>query len=142
MESTATEATETAETTAPGPPDAPAGRPVIPSWLQRFLHVLIEPRSYLNALYMLVAFPLGLTYFGVLLLGGVVGAILAPVLVGLLILLATLVAAWGFALIERELAIWLLGANVAPLSLPEPEVISPFRMLARHLRRSSPRRLS
>jgi len=105
--------------------------------IKRFLHVLIEPRSYLNALYLLIAFPLALTYFGVLFLGGVIGAVLAPVLVGLLILLATLVAAWGFALIERELAIWLLGANIAPLSLPDPEVISPFRMLARHLRRPS-----
>jgi two-component system phosphate regulon sensor histidine kinase PhoR len=92
-----------------------------------------EPRSYLNALYMLTAFPLGLTYFAVLLVGAVVGAFFTFVLVGLLILLAALVAAWGFALFERELAIGLLGANIPPLSLPHADVVSPWRTLVRHL---------
>jgi two-component system phosphate regulon sensor histidine kinase PhoR len=99
----------------------------------RFLHVMWEPRSYLNALYMLTAFPLGLTYFAVLLVGAVVGAFFTFVLVGLLILLAALVAAWGFALFERELAIGLLGANIPPLSLPHADVVSPWRTLVRHL---------
>jgi two-component system, OmpR family, phosphate regulon sensor histidine kinase PhoR len=107
---------------------------VIRGRILRFLHVLWEPRSYLNALYLLTAFPLGLTYFFILLIGGVVGALFTFVLVGLLILLAALVAAWGFALFERELAIGLLGAKIAPLSLPNAEVISPWRTLARHLR--------
>jgi two-component system phosphate regulon sensor histidine kinase PhoR len=101
--------------------------------IERFLHVLWEPRSYLNALYLLTAFPLGLTYFFVLLGGAVAGALFTFVLVGLLILLATLVAAWGFALFERELAIGLLRADIPPLSLPDPELVSPWRTLVRHL---------
>ncbi|HSS94756.1 MAG TPA: ATP-binding protein [Candidatus Dormibacteraeota bacterium] len=109
----------------------------VPTWVARFLHVLIEPRSYLNLLYLRLAFPLGLTSFAVLFGGALLGAILTPVLAGLLILLAVLVAAWGFALFERELAIGLLGAKVAPLSLPDPEVVSPWRMLVRHLRQST-----
>ena len=125
MESTVPAATPAA--TTPGASD----------WVKRFLHVLVEPRSYLNALYLLTAFPLGFTYFAVLLGGAIVGAVLAGVLVGLLVLLAVLVAAWGFALLERELAIWLLGADVPPLSLPETDVVSPWRMLGRHLRRST-----
>ena len=102
--------------------------------IERFLHVLWEPRSYLTALYMLTAFPLGLTYFFVLLGGGIVGAFFTFVLVGLLILLAALVAAWGFALFERELAIGLLGADIPPLALPNPELVSPWQTLGRHLR--------
>jgi signal transduction histidine kinase len=100
----------------------------------RFLHVLIEPRSYLNALYLLTAFPLGLTYFLILVSGAIAGALFAMVGVGLLILLATLVAAWGFAIFERELAIGLLGVDVPPLSIPDPEVVSPWRALVRHVR--------
>jgi signal transduction histidine kinase len=94
----------------------------------------MEPRSYLNALYLLTAFPLGLTYFFVLTAGMISGAFLSIIVVGLLILLATIVAAWGFALFERELAIGLLGFNVPPLSLPDPEIVSPWRLLIGHLR--------
>ena len=118
------------ETTAP---ETPAQTIDIADRVKRFLHVLIEPRSYLNALYLLTAFPLGLTYFLVLTAGMISGAFLSIIVVGLLILLATIVAAWGFALFERELAIGLLGFNVPPLALPDPEIVSPWRLLVRHL---------
>src|SRR4029077_8040745 len=95
----------------------------------RFLHVLIEPRSYLNALYLVTAFPIGLNYLLVLVLGSVSGALLTLFLVGILILLACLGAAWLFALFERELAILLLGAKIPPLALPESELLSPLQML-------------
>src|SRR5260370_2161953 len=114
---------KTVEPTAHQAP-APATSDV-PDRVKRFLHVLIEPRSYLNALYLLTAFPLGLTYFAVLVTGALVGSLLAGVLVGLLILLAVLVAAWGFSLFERELAIWLLAFDLPPLPLPDPQVGSP-----------------
>jgi two-component system phosphate regulon sensor histidine kinase PhoR len=127
----ATVFTRALETTARGTTIEPVDR------IRRFLHVLIEGRSYLNALYLLTAFPLGLTYFLVLLGGAVIGSLLSIVLIGLLILLSCIVAAWGFALFERELAIGLLGANVAPLSLPSHEVLSPQQLLSRHLRQSS-----
>lgn len=130
-----TTALETTATEAPAAAEAPPGRPLIsPDWVRRFLHVLIEPRAYLNAFYLLISFPLGLTYFTILVGGAIVGALLAGVLVGLLILLVVMVAAWGFALLERDLAIWLLGAHVPPLALPSTEVISTWKMLGRHLR--------
>ena len=103
----------------------------------RFLHVLIEPRSYLNALYLLTAFPIGLTYFVVLVVGAVSGALLTVIVVGVLILLACLGAAWLFAIFERELAILLLGAKIPPLSLPEPELLTPWQTLRRHLQRAT-----
>ena len=118
------------QTTAP---ETPLPTLDIADRVKQFLHVLIEPRSYLNALYLVTAFPLGLIYFFVLTAGMISGAFLSIVLVGLLILLATIVAAWGFALFERELAIGLLGFKVPPLSLPDPELVSPWRLLMRHL---------
>jgi signal transduction histidine kinase len=114
-------------------PETPAPTTELTDWIKRFLHVLIEPRSYLNAVYMATAFFLGLTYFVVLVAGAISGAFLSIVGVGLLILLATIVAAWGFALFERELVIGLLGISVPPLSLPDAELVSPWRMLIRHL---------
>jgi signal transduction histidine kinase len=120
------------ETTAPETSAPPPS--VTADVMKRFLHVLVEPRSYLNAFYLLIAFPLGFTYFFVLIAGAVSGAFLSIVVVGVLILLATLVAAWGFAIFERELAIVLLGVNVPPLSLPDQELVSPWRLLVRHLR--------
>jgi signal transduction histidine kinase len=119
------------ETTAP---QIPVPTTLAADRVKRFLYVLVEPRSYLNALYLLIAFPLGLTYFFVLTAGMISGAFLSILVVGLLILLATIVAAWGFALFERELAIGLLGVNVPPLSLPDAELVSPWRMLVRHMR--------
>jgi two-component system, OmpR family, phosphate regulon sensor histidine kinase PhoR len=101
----------------------------------RFLHVLLEPRSYLNALYMLLAFPMGLTYFLVLVVGAISGAVLTVVAIGVLVLLACLGAAWLFAIFERELAIVLLGAKISPLALPEPDLLTPWQMLRRHLQR-------
>lgn len=70
METTATETTEALAATV-----APPGRPLISAeWVKRFLHVIVEPRSYLNPTYMLTALPLGLTYFVVLVGGAITGA--------------------------------------------------------------------
>jgi len=137
MESVETTATTPAPATATANDSAPRPAPGVPAWVKRFLHVLIEPRSYLNALYLLTAFPLGLAYFIVLIGGAITGALVAGIIIGLLFLLAVLVAAWGFALFERELTIHLLGMDVPPLSLPNAELVSPWRMLVRHLRQST-----
>jgi two-component system phosphate regulon sensor histidine kinase PhoR len=130
-----TVSTRALESTAPEPTATPASP--ASDRVKRFLHVIIEPRSYLNALYLVSALPLGLTYFVVVVGGAITGAFTGIILVGLLFLLATLVAAWGFALLERELVIWLLGVNVPPLSLPSTELVSPWRMLLNHLRTPS-----
>ncbi len=97
--------------------------------------MLWEPRSYLTALYLVISFPLGLTYFAVLVVGAMAGTLLAVFVVGILVLLVTIAAAWLFATLERELAIWLLGAKIPPLSLPDREIVSPWQQLVRHLQR-------
>src|SRR5258708_20080504 len=69
------------ETTAP---ETPAPTIDVAERVKHFLHVLIEPRSYLNAVYLLTAFPLGLTYFFVLTAGIISGALSSLVLAPLL----------------------------------------------------------
>jgi two-component system, OmpR family, phosphate regulon sensor histidine kinase PhoR len=78
-----------------------------------------DRRTYLRISYLLLAFPLGTLYFVVIITGLSVGAGLAIVIVGFLILLGTLLAWLLFGRIERELAIHLLGAQVRPMSVPD-----------------------
>jgi len=106
-------------------------------WLRRYFQVLWEPRSYLNALYLVTALPLALMYASTLLVGSILGALGTFFLVGIVLLLVVLVAAWLFAILERELAIVLLGAKVPPLALPDQEILTPWKMLVRHLQRGT-----
>ncbi|MGH7776758.1 MAG: ATP-binding protein [Candidatus Dormibacterales bacterium] len=114
----------------------PAPSPVR-AWVERFLHVIAEPRSYLNAAYMATALPFGLFYFAIIIGGASVGAALSVFGVGLLILLGCLATAWGLALFEREVVVALIGVDMPPLSLPDPEILSAWRRLVRHLRRAT-----
>jgi two-component system, OmpR family, phosphate regulon sensor histidine kinase PhoR len=81
----------------------------------RFLHVIIERRSYTNLLYLLMTFPLGLFYFiflATLLSVGVGTAVLG---VGLILLWLAVVCWWGFAAFERYLLIWWTGVDIPPM---------------------------
>lgn len=104
--------------------------------LGRFFGVLGRPRTYANLLYLVSSFPLALAYALMLGLSAALGAVLSVVGVGLLLLLGCLVAAWGFAVFERELAIHLLGAPVPPMAVPRPEPTSEWRRLRDHLGRA------
>ena len=98
------------------------------------LRVLARSRTYLNLLYLALSLPLALIYFVVLLLCALTGTLLSIVAIGLLILLGGLAAAWAFAMLERELAISLLG-----LELPPPPALppgSPWKRLRAHLSRA------
>ncbi len=96
--------------------EAPARSPLV-SFLARFFGVAIEGRSYLNLLYLWLAFPLGLAYFVLLVTGFSVGIGLTIIWIGLAILFALMLAIWGLEGLERVLAIGLLGAAV-PERLP------------------------
>jgi two-component system phosphate regulon sensor histidine kinase PhoR len=111
-----------------------AGRRAPDPPLQALLGVVASGRTYASLLYLLLCFPLGLAYVVVLGFGAVAGAVLAIAGVGLLILVACLVIAWGFAMFERELAIWLLETDVPPMSVPGPRPRSGWGRLAAHLR--------
>lgn len=83
----------------------------------RALRVLTRGRTYLNLLYLFISLPLAVVYLVVLLFCAVSGAVLTVAFgFGLLILVSGVVAAWGFALLERELATSLLGIELPPLA--------------------------
>ena len=71
-----------------------------------------RPRTYAAALYDLMAFPIGLAAFLMLVVGGAVGGGLVIVWVGVPILLGVLAASRGFAAFDRGLANRLLGTGI------------------------------
>jgi len=88
----------------------PGGR----SGVEGFFGVLSDPQSYLNIVYLLFSFPLGVFYFIFLITGFALGFSLAILLIGLVILFLVLWASRGLAAWERQLSIWLLEAHIAP----------------------------
>jgi two-component system, OmpR family, phosphate regulon sensor histidine kinase PhoR len=102
--------------------------------LKDMVAIAWQPRTYLRISYLLLAFPLGTFYF-VFLLSlisvGVGTALVAGIGIGLLLVA---VACWfGFAGLERILAVHLLGVTVLPMSVPGPPTASYRERLRRHL---------
>ena len=79
-----------------------------------YFSVLRDPQSYLNLIYVLLAFPTGLAYFIALVVGISLGLGLAVICVGLPILIATFFMASGAVAVERSLANSFLGAGIEP----------------------------
>jgi hypothetical protein len=86
--------------------------------LIRFFGVPFRVRTYLNLLYLLLAFPLGLIYFTFFVIGISLGLATAVLLVGFFILAFVGLGWWAFAVFERYQAIWLLGMDVPPMDKP------------------------
>jgi two-component system phosphate regulon sensor histidine kinase PhoR len=84
------------------------------------LAVLTNGETYRRILYLLLAFPLGIIYFTLIVTGLATGGGLAIIIVGIGILWLTMEGWLLLARFERELAIQLLGAKVPPVSLPVP----------------------
>jgi signal transduction histidine kinase len=122
--------TQPLPTTAPQPPP-------LADALRTVFGVLASRRTYTNLLYVLLSLPLALFYALLLGTGAALGAMLSLFGVGLLLLLGCMVAAWGFAMLERELAIHLLGVDIAPLSVPPTEVRSLWQHIGAHLRHAT-----
>jgi len=86
------------------------------NFLKNLLLAPFRAQTYLNLIYLFLAFPLGLFYFIFLVVGFSVGISLLIILIGLLVLLLVFAGWWAFVAFERQLAIWLLRANVPPLT--------------------------
>jgi hypothetical protein len=84
-------------------------------FFEKFFGVILRGQTYLNALFLFLAFPLGLVYFIFLVTGISLGIGLAVVWVGLLILLAVFAGWYGLVAFERQMAIWLLHEQIPPL---------------------------
>ena len=87
--------------------------------IKSFFTVFLKGQTYLNMVYLLLSFPLGIVYFIILITGFAVGIPLIIIWVGLVILLG-LFALWiGFVVFERKMAIWLLKVDILPISIPD-----------------------
>jgi Putative sensor len=78
---------------------------------------LLEPRTYLNIAYLLLGFPLGLTYFVVLVTGLALGLGLSITLLGIPVLLSVVGFVWSFVWFERQAAAVVLGLEL-PIKTP------------------------
>lgn len=86
------------------------------TFVVKSLTVFLKGQTYLNMLYLLLSFPLGLGYFIILITGFSVGIPLVVIWIGLIIL-AGMFAIWiGLIIFERKMAIWLLKVEIAPIS--------------------------
>jgi hypothetical protein len=85
--------------------------------LREFVKVAFEKQTYMNILYLLFSFPLGTAYFIFLVTGLSLGFGLLLIWIGIPVLVLVFLAWWEIASFERQLAIWLLGIDILPMSL-------------------------
>ena len=102
--------------------------------LTQFFGVIIRRQPYLNFLYLLLAFPLGVFYFIFLVVGLSLGISLIIIWVGLLILPIVFAVWWTLAAFERQLAIWLLNENIPPMARQGPLIPGWWEMILVYLR--------
>lgn len=77
------------------------------------IRVTVEPQTYKNIIYLVLAFPLGMFYFVILTVGVALGIGLVVLLVGVPLLLATVIGSRYLTTFERMLANALLDATVS-----------------------------
>lgn len=77
--------------------------------------VFVRPQTYLNLVYLYLAFPLGIAYFVFIVVGLSMGFGLIITLFGAPLLVLTIVATWLLSSFERELANRLLKEEIPPI---------------------------
>ena len=85
-------------------------------FLTKYFGVITKEETYLNLIYLLLAFPLGVVYFTFLVTGLSLGLGTVIIWIGIPILLAVFAASWGLAAFERMLAMLLLREEIPPMS--------------------------
>lgn len=98
---------------------------------------IADGQTYRNLLYLLLAFPLGLVYFILVILGFSLGLGLSVLLVGLAILFGTILALRSIAAFERTLANSLLGTDIAAPNDVEKRGAGLFDTATAYVRASS-----
>ena len=88
--------------------------------MEQYFGVFAESKTYMNLLYLLLAFPLGLAYFVLLITGFATGIPLIIIWVGLLILVLVFAISWALTAFERWLAMALLREQIPPMTRPIP----------------------
>src|SRR2546428_413017 len=94
--------------------------------------VLWEKQTYVNLLYLLVSFPLGLFYVVFLLLG-LASFLNTNVILGVPVLLLVIFVWWRFARFERNLAMRWLHVEISPMAPPRKEGLNRWERFRAHL---------
>jgi len=96
-----------------------------------FFNALWKKQTWLNVLYLLISFPLGLLYFILLVTGLSLGVGLIILIFGIFILIAVLAMSYWFARFERKLAISMLNIKINPVEVRQskPGMMSRFRAM-------------
>jgi signal transduction histidine kinase len=96
--------------------------------------VLWEKQTYLNLLYLLVSFPLGIFYCMFLLLGLIISlSTTTTAVLGIAILLLMIFVWWRLARFERNLAMRWLHVDISPMAPPRKEGLSRSERFRAHL---------
>lgn len=99
--------------------------------------VVADAQTYRNLLYIFLAFPLGLLYYAVLVVGFTLGIGLSMLLVGLVILVVTVIGLRYAASFERRLANSLLATEIATPDDVDRSSDGPVGTVKAYLRASS-----
>ena len=102
--------------------------------MEDFFLVVVNPQTYLNILYLLVSFPLGIFYFVFLVVGLTVGLSLVIIWVGLLILPLVMAGSWLLGSMERWMAVVWLKEDIGPMRPANPEGLDVWGQLKQHSR--------
>ncbi len=102
--------------------------------MKDFFGIIVKPAPWLNIVYNLISFPLGIFYFVLLLTGIVLGLSLIIIWIGILILLLMMAAWWYLSVFERELAILFCRVNIPPMKRTEGEEKSLWGKFVMHLK--------
>lgn len=86
--------------------------------LVTFFGAPLRGQTYLNMVYLLLAFPLGIFYFIYLVVGLSVGLSLTIIWIGLVILAVVFAGWYGLLAFERAMAIHLLHESIPPMAQP------------------------
>jgi len=81
-----------------------------------FFNMVIRGQTYLNILYLLLSFPLGIFYFVFLVTMLSLGIGMIIFIWGVPILVLTLLAWYGLSAFERKMAIYILHIDIPPMS--------------------------
>jgi hypothetical protein len=90
----------------------------------RFLKMAVDGQSYLNLIYLLAAFPLGLIYFVFLVTGLSLGISLSIIWVGIPLLAGVVAGWWVLARFERLMAVHWLKADIPAIPSINPQIHS------------------
>ena len=102
--------------------------------MKDFFGIIAKPEPWLNILYNLISFPLGIFYFVFLLTGIVLGLSLLIIWIGIFILFAMMLIWWYLSMFERELAILFCRVKIAPMKREEDEGKSLWSKFVLHLK--------